>query len=712
MTLEHRPKALSLFLASTLLVGAVATGCAPSDEAPEPFPENRVARLSARLERETGVPWIVEVDSSGEPSVLTPLGKVAPSFMDGPTRNEATRAFLSRFAGDLGEPDLPSTLEPDQDKGDDPAAVPAGTAPLQHVRFALRVPGSQVRVHGADVTAHFDGDGSVLAVHVRPTHGLVGLSTVPSVTEEAASKIAARAVRSGADGEEVHTSSAPSLVVHRDTQGRGRLAYRVVLVLVGEGDVTAPEVFVDAKDGTILESLESSAHATERVTAKNFYSYAPANVVRPADVSPSSTFEVTTGTTFGVPSFHLERPAGPRDVAVAVHVAPGGAWAGFPIVSYDKTAYDENPLLDPYFANGAAVSMYENVLRTADYARDLSLLGFGNGRRIVSVLHRRAPASGRSPAVEAMYLDGVLHFGDATLTAEDRIKALPWGSSLEVVAHEYFHGVVDTSGTLGTMGEAGALNEAVADVFAVGVKHRFRPSSNVFRIADDVFAVSSVVQEEVAVRDIKDPQSVPPNPARKPPAGFERKTPISYEGRWPTFSPVDKGFVHANSTIVSHAYYLMSHGGVHATSSVRVLPQAALGWERGQRLWIDTVLGSAKNPRIRMIEFARLQVGLARGKGILAPVVCGWHAVGVFSERDVSAYGVACERGPELPDACGGRADGYYCSDISPGSAIWCRNGSPAGAAHCTFGRRCRKSTATASPATFLPDGSLVCDAP
>jgi Zn-dependent metalloprotease len=710
MILKHRPTSLGFLLASTLFVGAVATGCAPSDEPPEAFPENRVARLSARLEQETGVPWVVEVDSSGEPSVLAPLGKVSPSFMGGTTRSEGTRSFLSRFAGDLGDPDLPSTLEPEEDQRDDPATVPAGTAPLHRVRFALHVPGSEVRVHGADVTAHFDSDGSVVAVHVRPTHGLVGMSTRPSLTEDAASRLAVHAVQGGGESAEVHTPSAPRLVVHRDAKGRGRLAYRVVFVLVGQEDVSAPEVFVDAMDGAILETTESSAHAAEKATAKNFYSYAPANVVRPFDVSPWSTVDVTTGSTFEVPSFRLERPSSGRDVAVETRIAPLGQWIDYPIVSYDRTTYDENPLLDPYMANGVAVSVYDNLLRTVEYARDLSILGFGNGKKVVAVVHRRAPGGKNSRPFGAMYLQGVLRFDDARTADDGSIRELPFGTALEVVAHEFFHGVVALRGVLGENGEAGALNEAVADVFAAGVKRTYRPKSNAFRLGEDIFAVTPTVPEQIAIRDMREPRSVPPNPHRKVPVGFETKVPISYEGRWPTSSSEDRGYVHANSAIASHAYFLMSHGGAHATSSVRIPPQAALGWDRGQRLWLDTVVGLAKNPQLRMIEFARVQAGLARGKGILAPVVCGWHAVGVFSARDASAYGVACERGADLPDSCGSRADGYYCSDLSPGSAIACRNGGVAGAAHCSGGRKCRKTVATASPATFLPDGSLACD--
>ncbi len=102
--------------------------------------------------------------------------------------DQAAREFLQRYADVFGAGNLADELVLRSDDAD--VAAPG----VHRLRFAQRIPGSDVRVFGADTFVHFDADGSIRFVAV----GLM--------------------------------PRAPELVVHRVAGGAGALAWRVLLV--------------------------------------------------------------------------------------------------------------------------------------------------------------------------------------------------------------------------------------------------------------------------------------------------------------------------------------------------------------------------------------------------------------------------------------------------------------------------------------------------
>src|SRR5262249_42936677 len=107
-------------------------------------------------------------------------------------------------------------------------------------------------------------------------------------------------------------------------------------------------------------------------------------------------------------------------------------------------------------AAGAAVDAHAFVAATHDYfARVHGRMGWdGRGRGVRSTVHfgHRYPA--------AFFNRKQLVFGDG-----DGGDVGPIAGALDIVAHEYTHGLIYHTAKLIMEGQPGALNEAIADIF-------------------------------------------------------------------------------------------------------------------------------------------------------------------------------------------------------------------------------------------------------
>lgn len=129
-------------------------------------------------------------------------------------------------------------------------------------------------------------------------------------------------------------------------------------------------------------------------------------------------------------------------------------------------------------------------------------------------------------------------------------------TSVDVSGHEMTHGVVQYTAALLMMDENGALNEAFADFFGKMIENK-----NSWKIGQGIL----VKDPSAGLRDLADPHSTQTT------IGFDAKTGKPIKGPAPahmkekivdTTSSTcgqnnDRCFVHGNSTIPSHAMYLM-----------------------------------------------------------------------------------------------------------------------------------------------------------
>jgi thermolysin len=114
------------------------------------------------------------------------------------------------------------------------------------------------------------------------------------------------------------------------------------------------------------------------------------------------------------------------------------------------------------------------------------------------------------------------------------------------------HGVTQFTSNLVYRNESGALNEAFSDIMATGVEFFAQPEGGGQMTADYLEGEDAV--SGGGIRSLADPVS--------------KGHPDHYSKR--LIGTADNGYVHANSLIASHAYYLAIEGGTNRTSGLTV----------------------------------------------------------------------------------------------------------------------------------------------
>lgn len=123
---------------------------------------------------------------------------------------------------------------------------------------------------------------------------------------------------------------------------------------------------------------------------------------------------------------------------------------------------------------------------------------------------------------------------------------------LDVAGHELTHGVVSKTANLMMMDEPGALNEATADYFG-----KMIAGDNNWRIGEGIF----LDNPKDAIRDLKNPASLKTRYLNEKGQKELVAYPAKYSDKLKSFEQCgarnDRCYVHANSTIIGHAYYLI-----------------------------------------------------------------------------------------------------------------------------------------------------------
>lgn len=201
--------------------------------------------------------------------------------------------------------------------------------------------------------------------------------------------------------------------------------------------------------------------------------------------------------------------------------------------------------------------------------------------------------------------------------------------TLEVIGHEFTHGVI-RSGVADFIseGESGSLNEAVADMLGIAIKHWGYPATPDWVIAPYVLPNG--------IRNLKWPKTT-----------FQTRTslphPDTYEGKyWQDTNGciADKKngncWVHNNSTVASHWFYLLSEGGKGTNDHNQPYNiEKGIGIQKAAKLVYQTLF--SLTPYTNFERFAEATVKTAEqmfGKCATEThrVKHAWYAVGVFDD--------------------------------------------------------------------------------
>lgn len=185
--------------------------------------------------------------------------------------------------------------------------------------------------------------------------------------------------------------------------------------------------------------------------------------------------------------------------------------------------------------------------------------------------------------------------------------------AVDVIGHELTHGVSGNEVNLRYLGQSGALNESVSDVFGSLVKQYVNGQTADqadWLIGQGLFTAKV---HGVALRSMKAPGT-----AYDDPTLGKDPQPAAMSGY--VHTAADNGGVHINSGIPNHAFYLAATAlGGHA-------------WEKAGRIWYETIRDPALKSTATFAQFARVTAANAAkvfGAAERQAVVTAWEQVGI-----------------------------------------------------------------------------------
>lgn len=228
---------------------------------------------------------------------------------------------------------------------------------------------------------------------------------------------------------------------------------------------------------------------------------------------------------------------------------------------------------------------------------------------------------------EGLHLDATVHFGENYNNAFWNGQQMVFGDGdgmifdrftidLDIIGHELTHGVTGHEAGLTYLGQSGALNESISDVF--GSLIRQWKNDETTAQADWLIGKNVVkIQDNAkgALRSVKEPGTAYDNRLMgRDPQPNHMKNYIS--------TSADNGGVHLNSGIPNRAFFLAADylGGK--------------AWERAGQVWYDTIRDPRLKPTASFSDFATRTIinAIQRyGRGSDEKLACieAWSAVGV-----------------------------------------------------------------------------------
>jgi thermolysin len=475
----------------------------------------------AQLESETGHRWYLRRHPLlGTPAYLD--GRTAPMAVTPRDAERAARLFLSQHRGLFALADTEAEL----------ATIDSDTDELgsTRTRFVQRI--GRVPVWGSHLGVHFDSAGALVRVtgHYGPLASPSSLEPTLSADEaRVGAAVLARAARPAADPDTISTSVADLYIFPLEdgaatTMPRpSRLAWHVIATVAEAQPPLRLETLFDATDGALL----LAADRIETVAGSGVGVFGDRKPLIVAEKKTAYWLEDATRGQTPLRTFSAHSRLR----------LPGAELRSADAERWDVDASDGIP--------GAAVDAHAHVARAWDYfAHAHGRPGWdGAGSGLRAVVHygdRFANA----------FFDGTqLVFGDG----DDNMTAP--AAALDVVAHEFTHGVVAATAGLENQDEPGAINEGIADLFGCLVAWTSGQGGR-WQIGETIYHPKGARNRPM--RDLANPHMT--------------GQPASVDEIEPTGK--DQGGVHTNASIAGHLGYLLVEG---AAASGKLPAVVALG---------------------------------------------------------------------------------------------------------------------------------------
>lgn len=403
----------------------------------------------------------------------------------------------------------------------------------QHLRYDQYHQG--IPVFGGQIIYHMK-DGIVESINGE-YWDISNINTSPELSHKEAVSIYRSSIR---EPNAVSVSSGNSLIIFPAGEGEFRLAYEITLA---KEDYFSTTGLIDAHSGEILIQY-SNIHFDEGTIGLGI------NV---------HNRKVKLATTFSDGSYYLydEKRIRPYNHYTADYRSisiPGDA--------------------DNYWdSDGSAVSAHANVGLVYDfYYSFFNRKGINNNNldTIVFVHNNK-------------YKDNAFWNGESLNFCVPGSQKSRNEAALDVVCHEYTHGITSYTSNLLYAFESGALNESLSDIMGTAAEFYWHPQGKGLYKADWFIGEDSYPSYKAAgCRNLADPnRNSQLRDSRYPdPCHLTQKYEVSYD--------FDNGGVHLNATIYAHAFYLLANGGRNRVSGKSV---SGIGLDKAAdifyRAWVN-----------------------------------------------------------------------------------------------------------------------------
>lgn len=588
------------------------------------------ASVAARLDADTGVSWIVEMDPrTNTASLAFPSAPLAPVLTAGLDASTVAAEFLARYPEVFGVHSAGELVLEEAASDEDSAT---------HVTLLQTALGEPVT--DAVLQVHFARDGSI--THVTgpfyPTLAEVA-ARLPTVDSEVAAQTAIAAVAA-----QVPTGTVTAQPSQLELHVLAGAPVRVHALRVNAGSASW-DVWIDATSGAALW-LEP----TERTLTLDA-----------AGVNATRSIEIDDPVD-GV--YRLSRSGGGARSGMRLYdrsLVGTLLWDGLPYSTRDPAQWDGDP--SDTTRKGVAVEAYYKLGLADRFYRALGWRSFDGKGSAFDVWVFDADDM---PTNAYFDRSGTPSFGFGRGTAYK-----PAAVSMDAVGHEFTHGVFHhaTRATTSCGSELGAIDEAFGDIFGQLISAE--------TVGGDPGLLGEEYGRSSTIRSLRDP-------AQRASTDNPNITPGTDHVEWKT------GRCHLDAGIVNLAWSLMTQGGPHPEPRRGSVP-SGIGMAASKKLWWNLLRHQMRGvTTFKALAQRSLSVASSQG-GSKQAVGCAWKAVGVLDEKELkSSYGVECPQNDAgMADTCRGKIDGLHCSEFDTRSAFRCRGGSFVGAEYCKTGEHC-----------------------
>lgn len=217
--------------------------------------------------------------------------------------------------------------------------------------------------------------------------------------------------------------------------------------------------------------------------------------------------------------------------------------------------------------------------------------------------------------------DNSIVLGEGGENAEGDDITNPW-TSLDIVSHEYAHGILETFIGFKDEKESGAIKEGLCDILAVAIEDYSNESKNIWYFGDEIGDSSGMI------RNHANPKS--------------RLHPDTYHGEFwndidscvPNSQSNDNCYIHNHSNIVAHWFYILTEGKSGTNDLGNTYDVIGIDFKKALHIVFSTIYNKTISPDGNFLAFREATVKAAKelyGSKSMEQyrVALAWYAVGV-----------------------------------------------------------------------------------